>query len=256
MDEGFKKLACQECLNGAGLDFEFKMAFQPVIDAETRTIYSHEALVRGPQGEGAMTVLARVNESNRYRFDQSCRVKAIEAASRHGLKTYLNINFIPGAIYNPLTCIRTTLEAAEEFSFDQSKIIFEVTEGERVSDHAHLKSIFAEYKKQGFQTAIDDFGAGYSGLNLLAEFQPDIIKLDMALIRNINADRVRSIIVDAILRVCQEIGIKVVAEGIETAEEYMHLREKGIRYYQGYYFARPVFDGVATEIPVFQAAGR
>jgi len=247
----YKKLACHECLNGAGLDFDFKMAFQPVVDSEERRIYSHEALVRGPQGESAASVMARVNEQNRYRFDQSCRVKAIEAAARFGLKTYLNINFIPGAIYNPLTCIRTTLEAAEEFSFDKSKIIFEVTEGERVTDHAHLKSIFAEYKKQGFQTAIDDFGAGYSGLNLLAEFQPDIIKLDMALIRNINTDRVRSIIVDAICHVCREIGIRVVAEGIESEAEYVHLQQKGIRYYQGYYFARPVFDGIVTEIPVF-----
>ena len=163
------------------------------------------------------------------RFAASLRsdIKAIEAASRLGLGTYLNINFIPGAIYNPLTCIRTTLEAAEEFSFDKSKIIFEVTEGERVTDHEHLKSIFAEYKKQGFQTAIDDFGAGYSGLNLLAEFQPDIIKLDMALIRNINTDRVRSIIVDAIFRVCEEIGIRVVAEGVETKAEFEHLQQKG-----------------------------
>ncbi len=251
MDNGYTKLACRECLGGAGLGFDFKMAFQPVIDATSRTIYSHEALVRGPNGEGAATVLAQVNEENRYRFDQSCRVKAIEAASRLGLGTYLNINFIPGAIYNPLTCIRTTLEAAEEFSFDKSKIIFEVTEGERVTDHEHLKSIFAEYKKQGFQTAIDDFGAGYSGLNLLAEFQPDIIKLDMALIRNINTDRVRSIIVDAIFRVCEEIGIRVVAEGVETKAEFEHLQQKGIRYFQGYYFAKPAFDSVVRDIPVF-----
>lgn len=203
MKEAFTKLACRECLNGAGLDFEFKMAFQPVIDAETRTIYSHEALVRGPNGEGAATVLARVNEENRYRFDQS-------------------------------------------------KIFFEVTEGERVTDHAHLKSIFAEYKKQGFQTAIDDFGAGYSGLNLLAEFQPDVIKLDMALIRNIDADRVRSIIVDAICRVCEELRIRVVAEGIETRAEFDHLRQKGLRYFQGYYFAKPVFDGLVRDIPALK----
>lgn len=247
-----EKLACRECLKGAGLDFEFKMAFQPVVDTENRVIYSHEALVRGPGGEGAASVLGRVNEDNRYRFDQSCRVKAIEAASRLGLDTYLNINFMPGAIYNPLTCIRTTLEAAEEFSFDKTKLIFEVTEGERIADHAHLQGIFKEYKKQGFQTAIDDFGAGYSGLNLLAEFQPDVIKLDMALIRNVNADRIRSLIIDSILTVCQGIGIRVVAEGIETEAEYKHLQEKGIRYYQGYYFARPVFDGLAQGIPVFQ----
>lgn len=247
VSEGYVKLGCEECLKPEALGFDFKMAFQPVVDAEERNIYSYEALVRGPAGEGAGWVLGQINDNNRYRFDQACRVKAIEAASRLGMKTNLNINFLPGAIYNPQTCIRTTLEAAEKYAFDKRRIIFEVTEGERITDSAHLKAIFSEYKKQGFLTAIDDFGAGYAGLGLLAEFQPDIIKLDMALIRNIDADRIRSIIVDSILKVALEIGIRVVAEGIETVGEYNHLRQKGIRYFQGYLFAKPALDALPAE---------
>ncbi|HMY11655.1 MAG TPA: EAL domain-containing protein [Turneriella sp.] len=248
--QGYRKLGCEECLKPELLGFDFTMAFQPVIDAETRSVYSHEALVRGLNGEGAASVLGQVNESNRYRFDQACRVKAIEAASRLNLKTFLNINFMPGAIYNPQTCIRTTLEAAEKYGFPKERIVFEVTEGERVTDSNHLKAIFAEYRKHGFQTAIDDFGAGFAGLNLLAEFQPEIVKLDIALIRQLDTDRVRRVIVEAIHQACTELGIRVVAEGVESIAEYQVLRQMGVRYFQGYLFARPALDPVSASVNI------
>src|SRR5690606_15259672 len=104
------------------------------------------------------------------------------------------------------------------------------------------------YKEFGLLTAIDDFGAGYSGLNLLADFQPDIIKLDMLLTRNIDSDRVRRSIVAGILTVCRELDIMVIAEGIETDAEYATLREMGVAYFQGYLFARPVFQDFARSI--------
>src|SRR5690606_39933033 len=94
------------------------------------------------------------------------------------LKSKLSINFMPNAVYRPELCIRTTLAAAKEWDFPIERIIFEVTEGERIEDQAHLRNIIAHYKKQGFCTAIDDFGAGYAGLNLLADFQSDMVKLD------------------------------------------------------------------------------
>ena len=138
------------------------------------------------------------------------------------------------------------MEASEKYSFSKDRIIFEVTEGEKVENHAHLIDIIKEYKKQGIKTAIDDFGAGYSGLNLLAEFQPDYLKIDMALVRGIDKDRIRRSIIQGILYVCQEIKIKVIAEGIETKEEFMVLRDLGIQYLQGYYFSKPVFEGLGN----------
>lgn len=69
--------ACEACVRGAGLGFDFSYAYQPIVDIQTRTVFAHEALVRGPSGEGAGWVLERVNDANRYRFDQACRVKAI-----------------------------------------------------------------------------------------------------------------------------------------------------------------------------------
>ena len=242
----YKKKNCSECLDGAGLDFAFTMAYQPIFDIQNKTVFAQEALVRGVNNESAYSILSKVNDENRYRFDQACRVRAIELAARLKIDTFLSINFLPNAIYNPETCIRTTMEASEKFNFHKDRIIFEVTEGEKVEDHAHLLSIIKEYKRQGIKTAIDDFGAGYSGLNLLAEFQPDYIKIDMALVRGIDKDRVRRSIIQGILYVCREIEIKVIAEGIETEEEFKVLKDMGINYIQGYYFCKPVFEGLGS----------
>ena len=237
-------VGCRECRGLNALDIEFSMAFQPIVDVPGRSVFGYEALVRGLEGEGAASVLGRVDDSNRYRFDQACRVKAIDLAGALELPGMLSINFLPNAVYRAETCIRATLEAATEHGFPTERIMFEVTEGERVVDHEHLKNILATYKDLGFTTAIDDFGAGYSGLNLLADFQPHLIKLDMALTRNIDKDRVRRAIVFAILTACRELDIRVIAEGIETREECLTLVEQGVSLFQGYYFARPQFEAL------------
>ena len=91
-------------------------------------------------------------------------------------------------------------------------------------------------------TAIHDFGAGHSGLNMLAEFVPDVVNLDMALTRNIHPDRVRQAIVRSIMSLCGELHISVIAEGIETMQEAVAARDLGIRLFQGFLFARPAIE--------------
>ena len=242
-------LKCEQCAKGAGLDFDFDYAYQPIVDIRTRATFAHEALVRGPAGESAGSVLGKVTESNRYRFDQACRVKAVAGAAGLGMREYLSINFLPNAVYRPELCIRTTLEAARLYNFDTRRIIFEVTEGERVTDRAHLGNIINKYKELGFLTAIDDFGAGYAGLTLLADYQPDIIKLDMDLVRNIDKSAVRQAIVKGMMVICNDLGIRVIAEGIETPAERDTLADAGIALMQGYLFCRPVFRGLGTGDP-------
>lgn len=238
----FVPTGCRDCRNRNPLDIPMTMAFQPIVDVFRKEVFGYEALVRGRGGEGAGEILSKVDDTNRYSFDQTCRVTAIDLASRLHLQGLLSINFLPGAVYRPETCIRATLEAAAEMNFPPNRLMFEVTESERVLDHDHLKNIFIEYKRQGFTTAIDDFGAGHSGLNLLADFQPDIVKLDMALTRGVDSDRVRRAIVAGIVGLCEELSIQVIAEGIETASECMALQDEGITLFQGYLFARPGFE--------------
>jgi EAL domain-containing protein (putative c-di-GMP-specific phosphodiesterase class I) len=238
----FNPVGCKECRDLGTLGINFTMAFQPIVDVSTKSIFGYEALVRGINNEGADSILSQLNDSNRYKFDQAIRVKALDMAKKLGLQGMLSINFLPNAVYKPETCIRATLEAARELEFPTNRIMFEVTEGEKVLDHEHLRNIFIEYKKHQFTTAIDDFGAGYAGLNLLADWQPDIIKLDMALTRNINSDRVRRSLVFGILAACRELSIRVIAEGIETKEECLTLADEGVELFQGYFFSRPGFE--------------
>lgn len=233
---------CRACRDGSPLPFDFTMAFQPIVDTRRRTVFAQEALIRGLDGAGAADMLAHVDDRNRYRFDQACRVKAVELAARLDIHSFVSINFLPNAVYRAATCIRATLAAARRYRFPTDRLIFEVSENEKMLDKGHLKDIFREYRRQGFKTAIDDFGAGYSGLNLLAEFQPDIIKLDMQLVQRIDRDPVREAIVGGILGVCGALGIEVIAEGVETPRELALLSDMGIHLFQGFLFARPGFE--------------
>lgn len=232
---------CALCRDEAPLGFEFTMAFQPIVDMRDRSVYAYESLIRGIDGSGAASILEQVNDSNRYIFDQVCRVTAVEMASKLGVQCFLSINFLPNAVYQASTCIRATLAAAQRCNFPTDRLIFEITENER-PDQAHLKHIVVEYKRQGFKTAFDDFGAGYAGLNLLSEFQPDIIKLDMALVRNIDKDHVRQAIVRGLLDICRALHIEVIAEGIEQIGEWRTLQSMGVYLFQGFLFAYPGFE--------------
>ena len=235
---------CEGCGSGEGFKTPFSMAYQPIVDMRTRKVFAYEALVRGVGGEGAASVLGQVTPENRYAFDQGCRVKAIGLAAELGLASagpLLSINFLPNAVYEPSACIRLTLAIARRTGFPLDRLIFEFTEGERV-EHEHLGRIIKAYKALGFRTAIDDFGAGYSGLTLLAKFQPDIVKLDMELVRDIDTDRVKRLLVGGMVGVCREIGVEVLAEGIETLDEHRALLDLGVWLQQGYLMAKPGFE--------------
>lgn len=236
------KFSCARCASDSQLDFDFTMAFQPIIDCRENNIFGYEALVRGLSNESAHSIIAKVNDDNRYLFDQMCRVKAIALASKLKLASMLSINFLPNAVYKPERCIRTTLEAAEFYKFSTDKIMFEFTEVERINDSALVKDIVEYYNKSGFKTAIDDFGSGYSGLDLLADFQTDIIKFDMGLIRNIDKDTTRQHIIRNCINLFNDLNIVSLAEGIETIEEMQWLRAAGVDLMQGYLFAKPGFE--------------
>lgn len=239
------KAKCRGCRDGEELPFAFTMAFHTIMDLDAARPWGYEALVRGVNGEGASSVLGRLDEDNLYRFDQAARVKAIELAGRlfpRGGPEKLSINFMPNAVYEPTACIRASLGAAARVGFDPRRLMFEFTENERIADTAHVKNIIQAYRRMGFTTALDDFGAGYAGLSLLAEFQPDLIKLDMQLLRGIESSPPKQAIVAALAWLCRELGIAVVAEGIETEAELKVIRAAGITLAQGFFFAKPAVE--------------
>jgi EAL domain-containing protein (putative c-di-GMP-specific phosphodiesterase class I) len=223
--------------SGAGFTF----AFQPITDTSVREVFSYEALIRGPGNEAAYRVLGQVPPERLLEFDQEARTEAIGLATRLKIGCHLNLNFMPQSLHSPAS-ILTTLKAADRFHLPIDRIVLEVTEGEVIYDQAHFAEVINQYRGLGLKVAIDDFGAGYSGLNLLADFQPDQIKLDMKLVRGIERHGPRQAIVRAIDQACQDLGIDVIAEGVETVEEYAWLANQGIRLFQGYLFAKPAFE--------------
>ncbi|KQN94437.1 diguanylate phosphodiesterase [Sphingomonas sp. Leaf231] len=245
---------CQGCRSGAPLPIDITMAFQPIVDIGTGRVFGYEALVRGIDGRSAGDVLSGVSPDMIYKFDQTCRVTAIELAGRlfspdDGAR--LSINFMPNAVYEPDACIRASLAAARRVGFDPGRLMFEFTEDERMRDVAHVRRIVDAYRARGFTTAIDDFGAGYAGLGLLADLRPDMLKLDMALIRGIDGSTARQAIVAGVLQMADALGVRCIAEGIETAAELRTLHELGISLCQGYLLARPVTEALPSiTIPI------
>ncbi len=226
------------------IGFEFSFAFQPIVDVRSREIISFEALVRGPHGECSASVFAQVPQNAALQFDELCRRKAILLASRLKIPNRLNLNLAVQSIYEVDLSIQATFQATIQSGIPAENIIFEVLESESLTEQRNLIKYLQLIQDFGFSTAIDDFGAGYSGLKLLVEYQPHYIKLDRHLIGNIQADMVRQRIFQGIRRICNSLAIHIVAEGVETAGEYLWLQEAGVRFFQGFYFARPAFEAL------------
>ncbi|MEM7695033.1 MAG: EAL domain-containing protein [Pseudomonadota bacterium] len=239
---------CVACREGRAFAPEFSFAFQPIVDGPAGKVFAYEALVRGPNGEPANTVLDLVTNDDLYAFDQKARKTAVALAARlfpagdDGPK--LSINVFPNAVYDPVRCLRTTLRAAQVSGFSLRRLMFEITEHERIVDTDKLQAIVNHYAACGFTVALDDFGAGFAGLGLLAEFKPNFLKIDMAIVRDVDLDETRRAIVAGILTTASALGIDVVAEGVETVSEYHALSELGVRYFQGYLLARPAFEAL------------
>jgi EAL domain-containing protein (putative c-di-GMP-specific phosphodiesterase class I) len=237
------KTACSACQTAPRLP-QLTMAFQPIIDLAAQKIDAHEALVRGIGGEGAGQVFASLPADGIYAFDQVCRITAIELAAKLGVTCDLHINFMPNAVYEPAACLRQTLTAARRFDFPLNRLVFEVVEDRDIADSGHLARIFTEYRRLNFKLALDDFGTGFSSLSRLADLSPDIVKLDRALVAGCDRLPMRLEIVASVAGLCRRLGVKLIAEGVETAAELSALRKVGVNFIQGFYFARPSFQAL------------
>jgi EAL domain-containing protein (putative c-di-GMP-specific phosphodiesterase class I) len=148
--------------------------------------------------------------------------------------------------------ISATVAAANAAGIPAQRIFIEITESEIMEDRSGMVDKLHEFRRHGMNVVIDDFGAGYSGLNLLADYPPDIVKLDMQLVRNIDSHGPRQAVVRAILQCCGDLGIDVIAEGVESEAEYRWFRRRQVRLFQGFFIAKPAFE--ALTLPPFPPA--
>jgi EAL domain-containing protein (putative c-di-GMP-specific phosphodiesterase class I) len=223
---------------------EFSFAFQPIVDIESHAVFAYEALVRGPANEPASSVLGAIAMSELHAFDRAARIRAIELAASLGLRAGLSLNFLPQSLECFSDAITSTIDAARAAKLAEQQVYLEVTEGEVIRDLAGFSASINQYRSSGIHLAIDDFGAGHSGLNMLAEFQPDVIKIDMHLVRDIDTRGPRQAIVRAVVQACVDLGIDVIAEGVETQAEYRWFKRVGVRLFQGHLFGLPGFESL------------
>lgn len=223
---------------------DFSSAFQPIVSAAEQHVVGVEALVRGRANESAYQIFSQISADELYQYDQAFRDRAIQLAARLGVRCNLNLNLLPSSLEESPQPLRATLDTAARHGLPAERVVIELTEAEIIEDVPRFSATINEFRGLGLRVAIDDFGAGYSGLNLLADFQPDSIKLDMSLVRDIHLRGPRQAIVRGICRTCDDLGIEIVAEGIESVDEYRWCCGEGIDLFQGYLFARPGFESL------------
>jgi EAL domain-containing protein (putative c-di-GMP-specific phosphodiesterase class I) len=220
------------------------MAFQPIVHGAHGGVFAYEALARGLNGESAFTLFEKAGTTNFSAMDEACRVAAIELSAKLGLVRnggFLSINFSPLCFSRSEEFLKATIEAATRVGMPLDRIIVEITENESISQD-QLEGILDGHRRYGFATAIDDFGAGFNGLELLSRFEPDMVKIDMQLTRGIHLNPRTQKIVQRIVDLCHELGVVVIAEGVENEAEFRQLQAAGIGLFQGYHFCKPAFE--------------
>lgn len=222
------------------IEIEFTMAFQPIVDTGAGgSVFAYEALVRGSSGQGADKIFAGISPTSLTAFDEACRSRAIDLASSLGMSSRLSLNVSATAICDRRHGLHATLRRARKLGWSIDNLIFEMTEHDPVADVDRLGRWIAAARSRDVKIAIDDFGAGYAGLSSLLALRPEIIKLDLALVRNIDTDRSRQALVKGVVDACRSFDCTVIAEGVETDQEFSMLSQIGVTLMQGFLFARP-----------------
>ena len=216
---------------------------QPIVSLRDGSIYGFEALSRGPKESPFHFPATLFDYAEQYKatwdLESLCRKKALEKAGTLELESKLFINVSPKIIQDPKFSKGFTKEYLASVSLNSQNIIFEITEKEAAQNISNFTKILSNYQDQHYKIAIDDAGAGYSGLNLISDLKPDFIKLDMKLIRNIHKDVTKQSLVKSMGEFCSLTNTRLIAEGIETKDELVKLIELGVHYGQGYFIQRP-----------------
>ncbi len=140
------------------------------------------------------------------------------------------------------------MQVSQQVGWPIDHLIFEITETEKVSDRQHLDKIVKAYKMMGFKVAIDDFGSGYANFDLLTTLTPDKIKIDRELISHCDHDERRQVLLRTLIKLSDDLGVDVIAEGVESKEEALWLYAEGVSLQQGYFYARPTLEYIETDV--------
>lgn len=219
---------------------EIKIVFQPIVDLNNQKVLGFEALTRGPvknEMENPEILFNIAMEGNlTWELEHLCREKALSYLSRIDEHQYIFINNEPDVIYDPRF---QALNIIKKYNADPSRIVLEITERTAIKNFQAFKKALTFFKDKGFKISIDDAGAGYASLQSIALLNPDFIKFDINLIRNIHNNLIKQNLILSLMDIAKRIKANVIAEGVESNKELKTIKNLGIKYAQGFYFAYP-----------------
>jgi EAL domain-containing protein (putative c-di-GMP-specific phosphodiesterase class I) len=233
-----------EAMDAAIVDRAFLFHYQPIVDTRARRILAYEALARGTRDP---LRFPDVIFSTAERCDRIWELgRVLRDIAADGLDGWVGSEATP----DPLLFINVHPRDIEDPVFLEQalsgglarhahRVVIELTERAAIADYRRVKPFFATLRRRGFRLAIDDLGSGYAGLTSLAELEPDFIKFDMGLVRDLHLHPVKQRLIERMNEFAEEIGAQTISEGVETAEERDALVRAGCCHMQGYFFARP-----------------
>ncbi len=217
--------------------------FQPIVSLKENKIFGYEALIRGPSDSLLHSPLnlfdAASREDRLFDLDILCRKVAITAFVQQQLPGKLFINVIPEVLLQEDYPQGITRKLVTECGLSPSDVVIELTEQYPIGDYPLMREATNHYRQMGFSIAIDDLGAGYSGLRTWSELKPDFVKIDRHFLQDIHSDQNKSQFVSSMIEIAREVNCRVIGEGIEIREEYLCAERLNIEMAQGYYFSRP-----------------
>lgn len=225
--------------------------FQPIISLQNGQVMAYEALSRITLDGCNMSISDMFDMAAHlkclWRLEKVCRSKAVKNAIKKpdGVKLFLNVD--PNVIQDPEFVSGFTKEYLDKYKLRTKDIVFEITERSDVENYEILQNVVHHYEEQGFEIALDDVGAGYSGLNRINYLNPKFLKIDMELIHHIYNSKSKKSLVSMLVKYCENMNGILIAEGIEQKEELECLIQLGVKYGQGYYLGKPNPDFIDLE---------
>lgn len=220
--------------------------FQPIVFLNSLDVLGYEALSRGPEDsgfEGTELLFSFAESTNMLlELERLCRRNALRAAQSLSLDRKLFLNSSPSSLQDTNLTPQQLSEFVMELGLKPGDIVLEITERVGIQEWDSFKKVLTQFRNHGFEIAIDDMGAGYSSLQAIAELEPDYLKFDISLVRNINENLIKMGLLETLVTLSSKIHASVIAEGIEAKEEFLTLRSLGVELGQGYFFATPAVN--------------
>ena len=217
--------------------------YEPIVDVSTRTVFGYEALARGPEGTELHAPMAlfgaAIEQDLVFQLDCLCRQSGLAGARDlpGGAKLFLNVR--PTTIHDPNFRAEALCRTLETCKLSPSDVVFEISEQESIGNFDIFREVRDYYRKLGFQIALDDTGAGYASLEAVMELSPDFIKVDRAFVQGIDEDLARQELLRALRSVADQLGARIIGEGLDTLAELETLGRLGIPFGQGWLFGKP-----------------